>query len=220
MPGCARRCEGARARARARHARRGDGVRQVPGRARRGEGARQAQGHARQRGECTRGHPRSCSAAWHLDPAHLRRRAARGHHAAPYARAHRTALRSCDWVLLRNPATKKSLVAGLLRRAQAGVTAADTLIVRICPAVDGQTSQHWVGGRSLGAGLSRCQPLHPLCAQPRHHSAVRFARIREPRRSDVTANGCGKIADLCGVRMKERYFCTKTKKIEKNVFSP
>jgi hypothetical protein len=66
MPGRARRCEGARARARARHARRGDGVRQVPGRARRGEGARQAQGHARQRGEFTRGHPRSCSAAWHL----------------------------------------------------------------------------------------------------------------------------------------------------------
>jgi hypothetical protein len=63
MPGRARRCEGARARARARHARRGEGVRQVPGRARRGKGARQTQGHVRQRGEGTRGHPRSCSAA-------------------------------------------------------------------------------------------------------------------------------------------------------------
>ena len=49
-----------------------------------------------------------------MDPAHLRRRAVRGHHAATYARAHRTALRSCDWVFLRNPATKKSLVTGLL----------------------------------------------------------------------------------------------------------
>ncbi len=63
-----RRCEGARARARARHARRGEVVRQVPGRARHGEGARQTQGNARQRGEGTRGHPRSCSAA----PEHAR----------------------------------------------------------------------------------------------------------------------------------------------------
>jgi len=50
----------------ARHALRGEGVRQVPGRVRRGKGARQTQGHACQRGEGTRGHPRSCSAAWHL----------------------------------------------------------------------------------------------------------------------------------------------------------
>ena len=129
MPGRARRCEGARARARARHARRGDGVRQVPGRARRGEGARQAQGHARQRGECTRGHPRSCSAAWHLlllrrrellvaveptqpifddePPEDITQRHTPGHTARHCARV-------TGFFWLRNPATKKSLVAGLL----------------------------------------------------------------------------------------------------------
>jgi hypothetical protein len=37
---------------------------------------------------------------------------------------------------------------------EAGVTASQPLIVELCPA-DGRTSQHWSGGRSLGALLSR-----------------------------------------------------------------
>jgi hypothetical protein len=74
-------------------------------------------------------------------------------------------VRTCSF-----PATPQRAHAslwGCARCPPARVAASLRLIVGLCPADDGRTSQHWSGGRSPEAGLSRAVPLHPLSGQPR-----------------------------------------------------
>ena len=79
-----------------------------------------------------------------------------------HARA-RTPLRSCERAFSPQPRNKRTPSRGVVPAAHRGrsVAALDSR------AEDWRTSQHWSGGRSPEAGLSRAVPLHPLSGQPR-----------------------------------------------------